>query len=123
MNPLGTVTLLKQGDLVIAPLNSELDDIQAREFQDSLLKKVSDEDLSSVIIDISALDSMDLFLARIIVETAQMAQLMDAVTVLVGMKPAVAVTLTEMGVVMKGVRMATTLDIAMELLGKTAAHG
>ncbi|MGD9685109.1 MAG: STAS domain-containing protein [Candidatus Obscuribacterales bacterium] len=123
MNPLGTVTLLKQGDLVIAPLNSELDDIQARVLQDSLLKKVSDEDLSSVIIDISALDSMDLFLARIIVETAQMAQLMDAVTVLVGMKPAVAVTLTEMGVVMKGVRMATTLDIAMELLGKTAGHG
>jgi len=123
MNPISTVTLLKQGDLVIAPLNSELDDIQAREFQDSLLKKVSDEDLSSVIIDISALDSMDLFLSRIIVETAQMAQLMDATTILVGMKPAVAVTLTEMGVVMKGVRMATTLDIAMELLGKTASHG
>ncbi len=116
MNYRSAVTLQKQDDIIIASISSELDDSQASHFQEALLAKAMNENIHGVVIDISALDSVDLFLARLIVETAKMAGIMDVHTVVVGIKPAVAITLTEMGIRLSGVSTASTLDAGLAVI-------
>lgn len=110
---------MRQDSTLLVPMKGDLNDKQVREFQSDLLDEVSRSDIERVLLDISNLDSIDLFLSRLIVETVNMIQLMDTDVVVVGMKPAVAITLTEMEIGLEGVKTAPTVDSGLRLLERT----
>jgi rsbT antagonist protein RsbS len=86
--------------------------------QDDLTERIVQEQAKGVLIDISSLDLVDSFIGRMISNTAAMARVLDAETVLVGMQPAVAITLVELGLTLPGVKTALNVEKGMALLGK-----
>lgn len=108
--------LLVQNDVLIAPMQGDLIDDEARSFQTCILEKVKKTDVKMVLIDISSLDTIDLFLARLVSKTANMIKLLNADVVVAGMRPESAIILTEMGVKLEGVLMAPNIDSGINLL-------
>jgi len=108
------VPLLKLKDILLTSVQEELTDQDALEFQSALLDEVNRIEAKGVVIDISAMTIVDSFLARVINETANMAQLLGAKVVLCGMQPAVALTLVEMGRELIGVETALDLNQGLE---------
>lgn len=111
-----SIPILKLKDFLIVSIQTDLHDRMAEQLQYDILHRVSETDAKGVLIDISALEMVDSFIGRTLADTARMAETLDAVIVLVGMQPAVAITLVELGLSLGGVRTAINLDEAYELL-------
>jgi rsbT antagonist protein RsbS len=110
------IPILKLGKSLIVSIQVDMDDSTAIALQDDLTQKIVRHRAKGVLIDISALDVVDSFIGRMLANTAAMARVLDAETVVVGMQPSVAITLVELGLSLKGVRSALNVEKGMELL-------
>lgn len=110
------IPILKLGEFLLVTIQVELHDQLAIQLQTDLTDKLSDTQARGVLIDISALEIVDSFIGRTLAHIAAMARVLDAATVLVGMRPAVAITLVELGMTLAGVRTALNVDKGMALL-------
>ena len=113
------IPILKMGDLLLVSIQVDMHDQLALTLQDDLTDKIAKTGARGVLIDISAVEMVDSFIGRMIANIAGMAQILDARTVLVGMQPAVAITLVELGLTLHGVKTALNVEKGMVLLGKT----
>jgi len=113
----GQIPILRIGPTLLATVHVELRDAVAEAFQEDILLALEKGGATGLLIDISGLDMVDTYVARIVAETGRMAWLMGATTVLVGMRPEVAATLVRMGYAMEGVRTALNVDDGLALLG------
>jgi rsbT antagonist protein RsbS len=117
------IPILRMGGFLLVTIQVDLHDRLAAVLRDDLADRISETHARGVLIDISAMDMVDSFIARMMGTIAQVARVLDAETVLVGMQPAVAITLVEMGVEMTGVRTALNVESGMNLLRGTLAQG
>ena len=113
--------IMRMRGLLLACLQEDLNDEELIAFQSDLACRVAETEASGVVIDITALDIVDSFMARVINETAHMVRLLGAVAVICGMQPAVAMTLIEMGRGLIDVETTLNLDQAMTRLEKRIA--
>jgi rsbT antagonist protein RsbS len=113
--PGGSIPILKIGKILLATIQVDLHDTIADAFQNDVLEEIEKTGASGLIVDISALESVDSYVARILANTGKMAKLMGAEIVIVGMRPAVAATLVRMGYFMSGVRTALNLQEGLEI--------
>jgi rsbT antagonist protein RsbS len=114
------IPILRIGRLLLVTIQVDMHDRLAMALQDDLSAKIVKDRAEGVLIDISALDMVDSFIGRMISDTAAMAKILDARTVLVGMQPAVAITLVELGLRLDGVRTALNVEHGMALLQRDA---
>jgi len=112
------IPILRMGDLLLVTIQVDMHDRLAMQLQDDLTQRIVSDNAKGVLIDISALDLVDSFIGRMISNTAAMARVLDARTVVVGMQPAVAITLVELGLTLHGVKTALNVEKGMALLGK-----
>lgn len=110
------IPILRMGELLLVTIQVDMHDRLATVLKDDLANRISATRARGVLIDISALDLVDSFIARMFGDIAQIARVMDAETALVGMQPSVAITLAEMGVALTGVRIALNVEKGMALL-------
>jgi rsbT antagonist protein RsbS len=110
------VSILKLQGVLLTSIQVDMEDEDALAFQDHLLRMLGETEAKGVIIDITAMDVVDSFMARVLNETASMARALGAEAVLCGMQPDVALTLTEMGRELVGVETALNLDQAFEII-------
>lgn len=110
------IPILKIRDLLLVTIQVDMHDRLALQLQDELTARITATGARGVLIDISALDIVDSFIGRMIANIAAMARVLDAKTVVVGMQPAVAITLVELGLTLPGVRTALNVDRGMALL-------
>ena len=115
------IPILKLGDILLVTIQVELHDDLAVTLQDDLTQKLARTQAKGVLIDISGLEILDSFIGRALAQIAGIARVMDATTVLVGMRPAVAITLIELGMTLAGIRTALNVERGMKLLA--AANG
>jgi rsbT antagonist protein RsbS len=111
------VPILRLGDILLGGLLSDLDDKTALAFTDELTTRIANERIRGVIVDISRLEIIDSFIARVLMQLAGTGRLLGTRMIVAGMRPAVALTLTELGLQLTGVRTALNAEQAMELLG------
>ncbi len=100
------IAILKLENFLIVTIQVDMQDRTAMALQDELTERILQTGAKGVLIDISALDMVDSFVGRMIANISAMSRIMDAHTVLVGMQPAVAITLVELGMTLEGVRTA-----------------
>ena len=119
------IPILKMGQTLLVSIQIDMHDQLALQLQDDLTRQIAATGARGVLIDISALEMVDSFIGRMIGNIAAMSRVLDAATVLVGMRPAVAITLVELGLSLPGVRTALDVERGMELLAGDAAdeHG
>jgi rsbT antagonist protein RsbS len=110
------IPILSLGEFLLVTIQVELHDQLAMRLQEDLTQKLARTHAKGVLIDISALEIVDSFIGRSLAHIASIARIMDAATVLVGMRPAVAITLVELGMSLKGIRTALNVDKGMQLL-------
>ena len=110
------IPILKMGRFLLVSIQVDMDDRTALSLQDDLTAQIVKHTAKGVLIDISSLDVVDSFIGRMLANTAAMASILDADTVVVGMQPSVAITLVELGLSLKGVRSALNVERGMELL-------
>jgi rsbT antagonist protein RsbS len=110
------IPILKMGRCLIVSIQVDMDDRTAVALQDDLMEQIVRHSAKGVLIDISALDVVDSFIGRMLANTAAMARILDADTVVVGMQPSVAITLVELGLSLRGVQSALNVERGMELL-------
>lgn len=110
------IPILKLKGFLLVSIQTDLHDRMAEQLQHDILDKISRTNSRGVLIDISALEMVDSFIGRTLADTARMASILDAEIVLVGMNPAVAITLVELGLSLQGVFTALNLDEGYDLL-------
>ena len=110
------IPILRIGEILLVTVQVDMHDRLATLLKDDLANRISETGARGVLIDISALDVVDSFNARMFGAIAEVARVMDAETALVGMQPSVAITLVEMGIAMIGVRTALNMEKGMALL-------
>ncbi len=110
------IPILRMGEFLLVTIQVDLHDQLALTLQDDLTRKIEKTGARGVLIDISALEIIDSFIGRIIADTSAMSSILDARTVLVGMQPAVAITLVELGLSLPGVRTALDVERGMRIL-------
>ena len=110
------VPILRIGDLLLVSIQVDLQDQSAVALQEDLAGKISTTGATGVVIDISAVEIVDSFIGRMFATIASISRLFDADTVVVGMRPAVAITLVELGLPLGEVRTALNLERGMEIL-------
>lgn len=110
------IPILKMGDFLLVTIQVDMHDRLAMALQDDLTATISQTGARGVLIDISTLEIVDSFIGRMLSNIAAMSRVLDAETVVVGMQPAVAITLVELGLSLPGVRTALNVDAGMELL-------
>jgi rsbT antagonist protein RsbS len=110
------IPILKMGKFLLVTIQVDLYDRLALNLEADLIQAVSNTEAKGVLIDISAVSIVDSFMGRIIGNIASMSKILDAATVVVGMQPAVAITLIELGLPLKGVHTALDVEKGMELL-------
>jgi len=115
------VPILRLGDCLLVSIQVDMHDQLALALQDDLTQKIVATRARAVLIDISALEMVDSFMGRMLGNIASMSRILDAQTVVVGMRPAVAITLVELGLQLPGIRTALNVDAGLELL-RSAIH-
>jgi rsbT antagonist protein RsbS len=110
------IPILKMGEYLLVTIQVDMHDRLAMTLQDDLTQKIVDARARGVLIDISALEMVDSFIGRMLGDIAAMSRVLDAETVVVGMRPAVAITLVELGLSLQGVRTALDIERGMALL-------
>lgn len=113
------IPILRMGAYLLVTIQVDMHDQLAMQLQDDLTQAISRKQSKGVLIDISALEIVDSFIGRMIANIAAMARILDAHTVLVGMQPAVAITLVELGLSLPGVATALNVERGMELLRRS----
>ena len=114
------IPILKMGRYLLASIQVDMHDQLAMTLQDDLTEQIVRHRARGVLIDISSLDVVDSFIGRMISNISGMARVLDAATVVVGMRPAVAITLVELGLTLEGVRTALSVEKGMALLERSA---
>ena len=110
------IPILKLGDCLLVTIQVDMHDRLATTLQDDLTQRITADRAKGVLIDISALDMVDSFIGRMLDNIALMSRVLDAHTVVVGMRPSVAITLVELGLSLKGVRTALNVERGMTLI-------
>jgi rsbT antagonist protein RsbS len=116
------IPILKMGSFLLVTIQVDMHDQLAMQLQDDLTTRIVAVKARGVLIDISSLEIVDSFIGRMISNIAAMARVLDAETVVVGMQPAVAITLVELGLSLEGVRTALNVDKGMVLLQNSLAQ-
>ncbi len=116
------IPILKMGEYLLVTIQVDMHDRLAMTLQDDLTNKIAQTGAKGVLLDISALEMVDSFIGRMIANIASMSRILDAETVVVGMQPAVAITLVELGLSLAGVRTALNVDRGMMLLREKVAE-
>jgi len=115
------IPILKLGDVLLVSIHDELQDQRVLTLQEDLAEKLGSTGAHGLVIDISAVEIVDSFIGRMFATIASISRLFDADTVVVGMRPAVAITLVELGLPLGNVRTALNLEKGMAILAKLAA--
>lgn len=110
------IPILQMGEFLIVSIQVDMHDRLAMTLQDDLTSRIVETQAHGVLIDISSLEIVDSFIGRILGNIAKMSQVLDAQTVVVGMQPAVAITLVELGLSLTGIRTALNVEKGMALL-------
>ncbi len=116
------IPILRIGEFLLVTIQVDMHDQLAMTLQDDLSSRIQATGARGVLLDITALDMVDSFIGRMIANIAAMARVLDAQTVVVGMQPAVAITLVELGLTLPGVRTALNVDKGMMLLESEAGR-
>ncbi|WP_340374081.1 STAS domain-containing protein [Streptomyces sp. SS7] len=116
-----SVPVLRLGDVLLVTLQGDLYDGMAARLQQDIAQAIVDSRVTGVVIDISGVEIVDSFLGRVLAEIAEHARLLAARTVVAGMRPAVALTLVELGLTLPGLRTALNTEAALEQLGRVDA--
>jgi rsbT antagonist protein RsbS len=116
------IPILKMGRFLLVTVQVDMHDQLAMQLQDDLTARIVAARARGVLIDISSLEVVDSFIGRMISNIAAMARVLDAETVVVGIQPAVAITLVELGLSLEGVRTALNVDRGMALLHERLAE-
>ncbi|AWE53909.1 MULTISPECIES: STAS domain-containing protein [Streptomyces] len=119
--PDGYVPVLRLGGILLVTLQGDLYDSTAERLRQDIGRTVSDDAVTGVVIDLSGVEIVDSFMGRVLSDIAAMTQLLAAQTVVAGMRPAVAITLVELGLTLPGLRTALSTEEAMNLLGAQVA--
>lgn len=118
-----SISVIKIRDILLVTMPPDPDDNSITILQDKILHTMQRNQVKGLIIDISSVKTMDSFLARVIVETAQMVVLMGGKTVIAGMQPSVAITATQLGLTLGGALTALNVDLALEMISDTFKRG
>ena len=110
------IPILRMGRNLLVTIQVDMHDQLALTLQDDLTERIVKDRAKGVLIDISSLDVVDSFIGRMISNIAGMSRVLDAQTVVVGMRPAVAITLVELGLALEGVRTALNVERGMAIL-------
>ncbi|MFB2919221.1 MULTISPECIES: STAS domain-containing protein [Aerosakkonema] len=110
------IPILQMGEFLLVTIQVDMHDRLAMTLQDDLTNRITQTNARGVLIDISALEIVDSFIGRVLGNIAKMSRILDAETVVVGMQPAVAITLVELGLSLKGIRTALNVEKGMALL-------
>ncbi|MFJ9663427.1 STAS domain-containing protein [Streptomyces sp. NPDC101219] len=112
------VPVLRLGDILLVTLQGDLYDSTAQQLQQDLSETIVRSGVTGVVIDISGVEMVDSFLGRVLAEIAAQTELLAARTVVAGMRPAVAITLVELGLTLPGLRTALNTEVALEMLSQ-----
>jgi rsbT antagonist protein RsbS len=115
------IPILRLRNFLLVTVQVDMHDRLALTLQDDLTEQIVKHRARGVLIDISALDVVDSFIGRMIANISSMGRVLDAQTVVVGMRPAVAITLVELGMTLEGVRTALNVDAGMAMLEQDRA--
>ena len=115
------IPILRLGNLLLVTIQVDMDDQTAIALEDDLAERIVDTGARGVLMDISSVELVDSFIGRMIANIAAVARVLDAETVVVGMQPAVAITLVDLGLSLTGVRTALDVDAGVRLLGGLSA--
>ena len=110
------IPILKMGGCLLVSIQVDMHDESAQQLQDNLTNRIADTGATAVLIDISMLEMVDSFIARMLGHISAIASVLDAQTVIVGMRPAVAITLVELGITLDGIRTALDVEHGIKLL-------
>lgn len=116
------IPILQMGEFLLVTIQVDMHDQLAMTLQDDLAERISRTSARAVLIDISGLDMVDSFIGRMIGSISGLSRIMDAETVVVGMQPAVAITLVELGLTLQGVSTALNVERGMHLLRTRVAE-
>ena len=114
------IPILKMGPYLLVTIQVDMHDRLAMQLQEDLTNRITDSGAKGVLIDISALEIVDSFIGRVLGNIANMSRILDADTVVVGMQPAVAITLVELGLYLDGIRTALNVEKGMAQLQQRA---
>ena len=117
------IPVLKIGDCLLVSIQVDMHDRLALQLQEDLTNRIVETCARGVMIDISALEIVDSFIGRMLNNIAAMSRVLDAATVVVGMRPAVAITLVELGLELSGVRTALNVDKGLDLIRRIIDGG
>jgi rsbT antagonist protein RsbS len=117
------IPILRMGQTLLVTIQVDMLDQMALALQDDLANRISESGAKGVLIDISALEIVDSFVGRMLASISGIARVLDAVTVVVGMRPAVAITLVELGLSLEGVKTALNVERGVELLAQSRTGG
>lgn len=115
------IPILRMGAFLLVTIQVDMHDQLALTLQDDLTNRITEVGAKGVLIDISSLEIVDSFIGRTLANIASMARILDAETVVVGMQPAVAITLVELGMSLPGIRTALNVESGMKYLRETLA--
>src|SRR5436305_14010432 len=113
------IPIIKMAEFLLVSIQVDMHDKLALTLQDDLTNQIVKSHARGVLIDISSLEIVDSFIGRMLANIAAMSKVLDAATVVVGMRPAVAITLVELGLSLPGIRTALDIDKGMALLRAT----
>lgn len=115
------IPILRMGEFLLVTIQVDMHDRLATTLQEDLTRKIAETGARGVMIDISALEMVDSFIGRMMSHISSMARILDATTVLVGMQPAVAITLVELGLPLQGVHTALSVEKGVRYLERNAS--